>query len=112
MEKFEGINSPNYIQIPNIYFDVMSDLTNDEFKVLLYIARKKFGFGMDSDNISISQIANGIVKKDGTILDKGTGLSIRQVINAIKSLVGKSDVFKKLGTLKKEELIKIIETSL
>ncbi|MBA7656971.1 hypothetical protein ES703_64900 [subsurface metagenome] len=112
MKKFQGVESSNYTQIPNVYFDVIADLTNGEFKVLLYIARRKFGFERDSDNISISQIANGNTKKDGTILDKGTGLSKRQVIKAIKSLVGKRDILKKIGTLKKEELIKIIEANL
>jgi hypothetical protein len=43
-------------------------------KVLLYIIRRTFGFKKDQDNISLSQMLNGIVKKNGERLDSGTGL--------------------------------------
>jgi hypothetical protein len=65
----------------------MADLTGAELKVALYIARRTFGFKKDSDSISISQIANGIVKKSGERLDRGTGLGRSTVIEALKSLI-------------------------
>lgn len=93
--KFQGIESPNYTQVPNIFLDeLMSELTGSEFKVLIYITRRTFGFGKRSDNISLNQIANGIIKKDGTVLDKGTGLSKTQIINAINKLVDKGIIIK------------------
>lgn len=93
--KFQGIETPNYTQTPNIYLDeLMSELTGSEFKVLMYITRRTFGFSKRSDNISLNQIANGIIKKDGTILDKGIGSSIRHVQRAIKGLVDKNIIVK------------------
>lgn len=93
--KFKGIESPNYTQVPNVFLDeLMSELTGSELKVLMYINRRTFGFGKRSDNISLNQIANGIIKKDGTILDKGIGSSIRHVQRAIKGLVDKNIIVK------------------
>ncbi|MGB3346627.1 MAG: replication protein [Candidatus Humimicrobiia bacterium] len=93
--KFQGIESPNYTQVPNIFLDeLMSELIGSELKVLMYITRRTFGFGKRSDNISLNQIANGIIKKDSTVLDKGTGLSKMQIINAINKLVDKGIIIK------------------
>lgn len=93
--KFQGIESPNYTQVPNVFLDeLMSELTGSELKVLMYITRRTFGFGKKSDNISLNQIANGIIKKDGTILDKGIGSSIRHIQRAIKGLVDKNIIVK------------------
>jgi len=93
--KFQGIESPNYTQVPNVFLDeLMSELTGSELKVLMYITRRTFGFRKRSDNISLNQIANGIIKKDSTVLDKGTGLSKMQIINAINKLVDKGIIIK------------------
>jgi len=62
-------------------------LSGAELKVLLYICRRTFGFKRDSDNISLNQMLDGIVNKDGTRLDHGTGLSKSTLLKAIKSLV-------------------------
>lgn len=52
-----GIHAPNYTQIPNIIFDYwMNVLTPGEFKVLLCICRKTFGWNKASDQISAKQI--------------------------------------------------------
>jgi phage replication O-like protein O len=84
---FPGFQFPNTTQIPNEVFDtLMSRLSGGELKVLLYICRRTFGFRKDSDSISLSQIAHGITTKAGRILDHGTGLSKRHVINALKAL--------------------------
>ena len=93
--KFQGIESPNYTQVPNVFLDeLMSELTGSELKVLMYITRRTFGFSKRSDNISLNQIANGIIKKDGTVLDKGTGLSKTKIISAINKLVDKGIIIK------------------
>ena len=86
--KFGGFISPRYTQVPDELFDeLMSYLSGAELKVLLYIIRRTFGFKKDTDNISLSQICKGITKREGGVLDKGTGLSQQSVITALKSLV-------------------------
>jgi phage replication O-like protein O len=68
-------------------FDIlMPQVSGAELKVLLYICRRTFGFKKASDNISLHQIASGITTRDGRVLDGGTGLSKRHVINALKGL--------------------------
>jgi phage replication O-like protein O len=84
---FPGFQFPNTTQIPNEVFDtLLSHLSGGELKVLLYICRRTFGFRKDSDSISLTQIAHGITTKAGRVLDQGTGLSKRHVINALKAL--------------------------
>jgi phage replication O-like protein O len=88
---FPGFQFPNTTQIPNDVFDtLMPSLSGGELKVLLYICRRTFGFRKDSDRISLSQIAHGITTKAGRVLDHGTGLCKRHVINALKSLEKKN----------------------
>jgi phage replication O-like protein O len=84
---FPGFQFPNTTQIPNEVFDsLMPHLSGGELKVLLYICRRTFGFRKDSDSISLTQISKGITTKAGRVLDQGTGLSKRHVINALKAL--------------------------
>lgn len=87
---FKGFASPRYTQVPDELFDeLMSHLSGAELKVLLYIIRRTFGFKKDSDNISLSQICNGIKTRDGETLDMGTGLSLSTVQIALKGLIDK-----------------------
>jgi hypothetical protein len=86
--QFHGIHRPTYTQIPDDYLDdVMAELSGAEWKVLCYIARRTFGFKRHSDQISLSQICSGIRRRDGSVLDKGTGLSRPSVIAGLKRLV-------------------------
>jgi hypothetical protein len=85
--EFHGWRTPRYTQIPDELFDRwLHVLTGAELKVLLYIMRRTFGFKKDDDDISISQLSKGIVKRDGTRLDYGTGLNKSTVVTAIQSL--------------------------
>jgi phage replication O-like protein O len=85
--RFQGFQRPTTTPIPDEVFDeLMGDLTGAELKVLLYICRHTFGFKKESDTISLHQIAEGIVTKDGRVLDHGTGLSKRHVQRALKNL--------------------------
>src|ERR1700730_8900710 len=78
---------PNSTQIPDIILDHwMAKLAGAELKVLLYIARRTYGFGKESDTISLSQIAHGLIKRDGTVLDLGTGASRSSVARSVKVL--------------------------
>lgn len=80
---------PNSFQMPNAYVDRFWHLlTSDEKDVLVYIARRIYGFhGKSCDGIALSQFVNGIVRDDGTRLDYGTGLSKGKVLNALKPLI-------------------------
>ena len=94
-EKFKGFTKPIYTQTPNEVFDILLNMLNgSELKVLLYIIRRTFGFKKESDNISLNQIVNGIKKKDGSIQDYGTGVSILSARKAVKGLIEKNVILK------------------
>jgi phage replication O-like protein O len=85
--QFPGFRRPTTTPIPDELFDdLMPILSGAEIKVVLYICRRTFGFKKNSDTISLNQIASGITKRDGTVLDGGTGLSKRHVQRALKTL--------------------------
>lgn len=93
--KFRGFYSPRATQVPDNFFDeVMADLSGAELKVLLYIFRRTFGFKKDADNISLSQMVRGITKRNGEVLDYGTGLGKGSVARALNSLVAKGMIRK------------------
>jgi len=97
--QFIGFSSPRYTQVPDELFDeLLSELSGAELKVLMYVVRRTFGFKRDSDHISLSQMVSGIVKRDGVVLDKGTGLAKDSVARATKSLVEKGILVRKLVT--------------
>jgi hypothetical protein len=85
--KFGGFASPNFTSVPDEFFDeLVPRLGNAEIRVLLYIIRRTFGFKKQTDAISLSQMVDGIVRKDGTRLDAGTGLKKAAVCRALTSL--------------------------
>ena len=87
---FEGFSSPNYTTVPDELFDqLLPDLSDAELRVLLYIIRRTFGFKRESDNISLSQLVNGITTTDGRVLDRGAGLSKSAAAKAVRSLAQK-----------------------
>src|SRR3712207_3089459 len=89
--RFKGYTSPNYTQVPDELFDEqLPHLSGAELKVLLYIMRRTFGFKKTSDDISLSQICEGITTRDGRVLDQGTGLSRSTAQLAIKGLTEKN----------------------
>ena len=91
---FKGYASPNYTPVPDELFDEqLPDLSGAELKVLLYVIRRTFGFKRESDNISLSQMLNGLRSRDGRQLDRGVGLTKKTLLLAIKSLEEKQIVF-------------------
>ena len=86
--KFPGFSSPRYTQIPDIVFDELQHrLSGAEYKVLMYILRRTFGFKKDADNISLRQMREGIVKSDGTRLDHGAGVQSKAtLVSAVRKL--------------------------
>jgi hypothetical protein len=74
---------PNSFQCPNVIVDeLLPELSGSELKVLLYIVRRTFGFQRDSDNISLSQMLNGIRKSSGDVLDRGVGIKDKKTLLA------------------------------
>jgi phage replication O-like protein O len=101
--QFNGFLNPTTTPVPDEVFDnLMADLTGAEIKVLLYICRRTFGFKKERDNISLSQLTQGIVKKGGQVLDRGTGLAKDSVIRALKGLEEKNIVIKTKRNSKKK----------
>jgi phage replication O-like protein O len=87
---FQGFRSPRYTQVPDEVFDeLLTHLSGAELKVLLYIIRRTFGFKKESDNISLNQLLHGITTTEGIVLDRGTGLTKKTLLETIKSLVEK-----------------------
>jgi hypothetical protein len=84
---FRGFRSPNYTPVPDELFDeLLVELSGAELKALLYIIRRTFGFKRDSDNISLSQMLQGIRTRDGRVLDRGVGLSKKTLLLALRTL--------------------------
>jgi hypothetical protein len=54
------LKAPNYTQVPNLILDLwMPHLDPSLFKIVMYIARKTFGWRIDKEKMSFSQIAEG-----------------------------------------------------
>lgn len=87
--KFPGFSAPTYTPIPDIVFDELAHrLSGSEYKVLMYILRRTFGFKKESDSISFNQMLKGITKQDGTRLDYGAGISSPATLSkAVNKLV-------------------------
>jgi hypothetical protein len=92
--QFRGYAGPNYTPVPDELFDEqLPELSGAELKVLLYVIRRTFGFKRESDNISLSQMLNGLRSWDGRQLDRGVGLTKKTLLLAIKSLEEKDIIF-------------------
>lgn len=87
---FAGFKGDFFTAIPNEVFDVLMPILGEaELKVLMYIYRRTIGFGKNFDAISLEQFTDGIRRKDGSILDNGTGLSRPSVLKGIALLLEK-----------------------
>jgi hypothetical protein len=85
---FDGFSTPNTTPVPDVFFDVLAPaLKEAELRVLLYIIRRTYGFKKAADSISLRQMVDGIVKRDGQVLDRGTGLSKSGVTKALRALL-------------------------
>ena len=94
--QFPGFSFPTTTPVPDqVFNELLSILTGAELKVLLYICRRTFGFRKDRDKISLDQLVNGIRKKNGKVLDSGTGLSRPTVIRSLNSLARKNVIIRK-----------------
>src|SRR3954447_21323505 len=99
--EFAGFSSPNTTPVPDVLFDeLLLRLDNAELRVLLYIIRRTYGFKRSTDDIAISQMVDGIRKKDGTILDRGTGMSKGSVTRGLRGLLEKGVIVARRNTSK------------
>lgn len=91
-EPFEGFDIPetNWFRMPNSWTNITAEITSlAEIKIVEYVLRHTWGFqefGL-SKRISIDEFMHGRKKKDGSRMDKGTGLSNKGVIKGIKRAV-------------------------
>jgi DnaA N-terminal domain/Bacteriophage replication protein O len=87
---FEGFDAPNTTQVPDVFLDLVApELSEAELRVSLYIIRRTFGFKKKSDDISLRQMVEGIITRDGRVLDRGTGLGKSGVAKALAGLLAK-----------------------
>jgi hypothetical protein len=87
---FPGLYPPLYTQTPDVFFDwVAPFLPEIELRVLLYLIRRTLGFKKQGDQITIEQIAGGIVTREGVRLDWGAQLGERSVQRALAGLEAK-----------------------
>lgn len=94
--KFEGFTNPNTTGVPDEYFDRVSPrLNGSEVKLMNYLMRRTYGFKKGSDTVSISQMLHGIVRRDGTRLDLGSGLSKGSIIKTLNSLEEKGLIIRR-----------------
>jgi|GEM_PF-1155632 len=94
-QKFPGFpadSKANYWKYPRIMNGWWQSLNGSEQKVLDYILRRTWGFDKPEDDISLSQIRNGLNERD-----KGTGLSKPAIISALNKLVEKGFIRKSDG---------------
>jgi hypothetical protein len=92
-----------FTAVPNPLIDwCMHAWSGSEVKVALYIARRTLGTlkaraNGGWDQISLSQICDGIVSRKGVRLDFGTGLGRQAAITAIRRLERKRAIERKPG---------------
>ena len=90
-----GFTKPTTTQTPDALFDFwLTRLTGPEIRVLLYAIRRIYGFGKESDDISLHQFLHGIRTRDGEVLDEGAGIKKTALLTALKKLTAKELLIK------------------
>jgi hypothetical protein len=86
--EFEGFDFPSFTPVPDVIYDLFpAVLSSGAYLLLRYICRHTFGYKKREDDISISQMLDGIVSRDGERMDFGSGIKGRAtVVKAIKEL--------------------------
>lgn len=81
-EVFEGISQPNYTQVPDNLLDhAIAHMSGNEFKIVMYICRRTYGWKQPAAKISLQQLMVG------TGPDEGTGITRRaSVIGYVRNL--------------------------
>ena len=86
-EAFRGYRGPRFTPIPDEFLDhQLAYVSSAEAKVMLFLFRKTYGYRKSGDRVSLAQLEFGTVASDGTIIDRGTGLSRATIWRALKGL--------------------------
>jgi hypothetical protein len=81
---FGGFPQANTTPVPDFLFDeLLTKLSWDELKVMLYIIRRTAGFRKPTDAISLTQFTKGITTKSGRVLDYGCGIKNRARVSQV-----------------------------
>src|SRR3954449_6694781 len=118
---FPGFDRPesNYFRMPNSWTDITAEIDNiAELKVVEYILRHTWGYqeyGLKK-HITIDEFVNGRRLKDGSRMDKGTGLSERAVYDGLRKAVENSLIEEEIddsdrGRIKKSYSLRMRETA-
>lgn len=91
MSEFPGFDIPdqNWFKVPNEWTDIASGMTLAERAVVMYVLRHTWGYREfnKSKSISTDEFEHGRKRKDGTRIDKGTGLSRMSILKGIRNAV-------------------------
>ena len=86
-EAFRGYRGPRFTPIPDEFLDhQLAYVSSAEAKVMLFLFRKTYGYRKSGDRVSLAQLERGTIASDGTIIDRGTGLSRATIWRALKGL--------------------------
>ena len=118
---FSGFDRPesNYFRMPNTWTDITAEIDNiAELKVVEYILRHTWGYqeyGLKK-HITIDEFVNGRRRKDGSRMDKGTGLSERAVYDGLRKAVENSLIEEEIddsdrGRIKKSYSLRMRENA-
>lgn len=87
---FPSEPATNYWPYPKTLNGWWHILTGSEQKSLDYILRHTWGYSKTTDIISYSQFLGGIIKRDGTIIDKGCGIkssaTLRKALRGLEEM--------------------------
>jgi len=83
--KRDTFTAPNVLRRELLHVD--SGLGDAELRVYVFLVGQTMGWGKDADCVSLSQIRQGIRRRNGEVWSTGTGLAKRTIINALNSLV-------------------------
>lgn len=70
-------------------------ISSSEMSILLFIFNRTIHYGKDEEVITYKQFNRGILKKDGTVVQTGTGISRKTVYRSLKNLTDKGIINKR-----------------
>jgi hypothetical protein len=89
-KKFPGFPEPkeNWSKLPHTLIEYLHLIKSaGELNVILYVLRHTWGYHDTEKKITLDEFKNGRKRKDGTRIDKGTGLAKVTIISGIKKAV-------------------------
>jgi len=89
MPVFAGFEKPksNFSRVPHSFISLLPEITTlSELKVMMYLIRHTWGFSEygKPKKLTTDEFMSGRKKRDGSRMDKGTGLSADSVIDGLR----------------------------